>query len=76
MADKIITPAAGSTTIVERRGGGAGWLIGIVLLIAVAVGAWYLLGRKGAQNSRDSAITSAAHSVGDAADRVGGGKAN
>jgi uncharacterized protein HemX len=65
------TPA-GSTTVIEKSGGNAGAiLIAIVLLIAVAVGGFYLFGRQGAQNSKDAAITGAAKSVGSAADKVG-----
>ena len=62
-----------TTVIVDRgSGGGAGWVIAIVLLIAVLIGGFYLFSRSGAENSRDAAITSAAHSVGGAADRVSG----
>lgn len=59
------------TTIIERRGGNSGVLIAIVLLIAVAVAGFYLFGRQGAENRKDAAITSAAKSVGGAADKVG-----
>lgn len=61
-----------TTTIIERRSGGGGTaLIAIVLLIAVVIGGIYLFGRQGSQNSKDAAITSAAKSVGGAADKVG-----
>ena len=60
-----------TTTIIERRGGGGTALIAIVLLIAVVIGGIYLFGRQGSQNSKDAAITSAAKSVGGAADKVG-----
>ncbi len=46
-------------------------LIGIVLLIAVLIGGYYLFSRQGVQNSKDAAITSAAKSVGSAADKAG-----
>jgi uncharacterized protein HemX len=74
MADVETTHTpAGSTTVVEKSGsGGAGAiLIAIVLLVAVVIGGFYLFGRQGAQNSRDSAITGAAKSVGSAADKAG-----
>ena len=79
MADERITTTDGhpQTTIIERRGGGGTILIAVVLLIAVVIGGFYLFGRQGAQNSKDAAITSAAKSVGGAADKVGdavGGK--
>ena len=72
MVDRIVETPATHTTVIERSGGsGAGWMIAIVLLIAVAIGGFYLFGRQGAQNSKDAAITSAAKSVGGAADKVG-----
>jgi len=73
MADVETTHTpAGSTTVVEKSGSGAGAiLIAIVLLVAVVIGGFYLFGRQGAQNSRDSAITGAAKSVGSAADKAG-----
>lgn len=59
-----------TTVIEERRGSGAGWLIGIVLLIAVIVGAWFLYATVGSTNHKNNAIAGAAHSVGHAADTV------
>ena len=73
MADERVTTTEGhpQTTIIDRRSGGGGVLIAVVLLIAVAIGGFYLFGRQGAQNRKDAAITSAAKSVGGAADKVG-----
>jgi uncharacterized protein HemX len=58
----------GQTTIIERREGGSGMglVIGIILLVALAVGAFYLL-----QQSRNDAISEAAKGVEGAADKVG-----
>lgn len=66
----------GGTTVVERGGSGAGWLIGIVLLIAVLIGAWYLLTQSASQSARNNAIAGAAKSVGSAADKVGDAVSN
>ncbi len=72
MADEIVETPGNHTTVIERSGGGgAGWLIAIVLLVAVVIGGVYLFNRQGAQNSKDAAITSAAKSVGGAADKAG-----
>ncbi len=60
-----------TTTIIERRSGGGTALIAIVLLIAVVIGGIYLFGRQGSENRKDAAISSAAKSVGGAADKVG-----
>lgn len=67
----VETSAQPHTTVIERRGGGGGLLVGIALLIAVLIGGYYLFGRQNAQNGKDAAITSAAKSVGDAADKAG-----
>jgi len=64
------TPNSG-TTIIERKSSGGTILIGIVLLFAVLVGAFYLFSRSSAQNSKDSAIAGAAQSVGSTADKIG-----
>ncbi|MDR6849153.1 uncharacterized protein YpmB [Sphingomonas sp. BE270] len=60
------------TTVIERRsGGGAAIFIGIVLLIAVAVGAFYLFNKSQNDNARTDAIAGAAKDVGDSAKKVG-----
>ncbi len=68
--ERIVETPTTHTTIIERRGGGIGMLIGIVILIAVLIGGYYLFSRQGAQNSKDAAITSAAKSVVNAADKA------
>lgn len=69
--ERIVETPATHTTVIERRGGGGGMLIAVVLLIAVVIGGFYLFSRQGAQNNKDVAITSAAKSVGGAADKAG-----
>ncbi|BCI70379.1 hypothetical protein SUS17_1028 [Sphingomonas sp. S17] len=74
MADERITEthnAQPHTTVIERRGGGGGIAIAIVLLVAVLIGGFYLFSRGGAENQRDAAVTSAAKSVGDTAEKAG-----
>lgn len=58
------------TTVIERRGGG-GVLMGLVMLLAVIVGASPLLVGNNSDVARNDAITSAAKSVGDSADKAG-----
>ena len=67
------TPAPGTTTVIERSGGGggAGIMIGIILLVALAIGAFYLINQSSSQNKRDDAIAGAAKSVEKTADKVG-----
>lgn len=56
----------------SRRGGsGAGWLIALVLIIAL-VGGFYLFSQQSnSEIARDNAIADAAGQVGDAAQNVG-----
>jgi hypothetical protein len=69
--ERIVETPTTHTTVIERRSGGGGAMIAVVLLIAVLIGGFYLFSRQGAQNSKDAAITSAAKSVGGAADKAG-----
>jgi hypothetical protein len=80
MAEEHITtvdPARGGathTTIVTDGSGrrsGAGWLIGIVLLIAVIAGIWLFSQSSGSEAVKDNAIANAAGQVGDAAQKAG-----
>lgn len=59
---------APETRVVERRGGGAGWLVALVAVVAIAAIALYLLTR---QTPGDAAVEDAAQSVGAAAEQVG-----
>jgi uncharacterized protein HemX len=64
--------APAATTVIERRGSGAGLLIGLAVLILVVIGAVYLINQNSRENVKTDAITDAAKSVGDAAEDVGG----
>ena len=75
MSDEITThtPAPGTTTVIERSGGGggAGIIIGIILLVALAIGAFYLINQNRNEAVKTDAISDAARGVGKAADKVG-----
>ena len=58
-------------TVVDRGGGGSGWLIAIVLILAVLVGGYFLMQGTNASTNKDNAIAGAAKDVGDAANKVG-----
>jgi uncharacterized protein HemX len=59
-----------TTTVVERRGGG-GMLVGLAVLIAVLVGAWFLFAEGQNDAAETKAITDAAQTVGDSAEKAG-----
>lgn len=68
------TRADGSTTIVHetrRSGGGAGWAIAVLLLVALIAGFWLFNQSSRSEIAKDNAITSAATKVGNAAESVG-----
>ena len=61
------------TIIVETpsRSGGSGWVIALVLVVALIAGAVFFTQMSNSQTAKDSAITSAAQDVGQAAKNVG-----
>lgn len=62
-------------TVIVNDGGsrssGGSWLIGIVLLIALVAGIYFLTQSAGSEAAKDNAIGNAAGQVGDAAQQVG-----
>lgn len=62
---------APNVTVVERRGGGGAMIIGLVLLIGIVIGAFFLFNQAKNDNLKTNAVTSAAGKVGDAAKDVG-----
>ncbi|MCT2558106.1 hypothetical protein N0B51_03840 [Tsuneonella sp. YG55] len=54
-----------------RSGGGSGWLIAIVLIIAVIAGVFIFSNMSGSEVAKDNAIENAANNVGEAAQQVG-----
>ena len=72
---EVETPAGNthtSHTVVDRdRGGGSGWLIAIVLILALLIGGYFLMRGTDSEVARDNAVAEAASDVGDAAQKVG-----
>ncbi|MXO73967.1 hypothetical protein GRI40_01860 [Altererythrobacter aerius] len=54
-----------------RRSGGSGWLIALILLVAVVAGLFLFSGMSNSEAAKDNAIADAASNVGDAAQQVG-----
>jgi len=76
MADEVVTSrerGAGDTTIIRetRSGGGAGWAIAIILVLALIAGIWFFGQSNSSETAKNQAITNAAQNVGDAAKDVG-----
>lgn len=62
------------TTVVTdqpRRSGGSGWVIALVLVLAVIAGIYFFNQMGGAEAAKDTAIADAANQVGDAAQQAG-----
>lgn len=76
---EVRDPETGSThtthTVItdgeSRSGGGAGWLIAIVLVIAVVAGIFIFSGMSNSEAAKDNAVAEAANNVGEAAQQVG-----
>jgi flagellar basal body-associated protein FliL len=62
------------TVVVEtpsRSGGGSGWIIALVLIVALIVGIVFFTQMSGSESAKDNAIANAANNVGSAARDVG-----
>lgn len=62
------------TTIIEtpsRGGGNAGWVIAIILVVALVVGVVLFTRGSGSEAAKDNAIANAANQVGAAAEKAG-----
>lgn len=57
--------------IIKEGGSGAGWFIGIVLVIAIIAGIFAFSQFNSSNTAKDNAVVHAANNVGDAAQRVG-----
>lgn len=74
---EVETPSGNThthTTVVSdvpRSGGGAIWLVVILLAVLAVVAVLYLSSTRGSEVAKDNAIAEAAQSVGSAADQVG-----
>lgn len=55
----------------EKRSSGAGWVIAIVLVLALAIGLYFFSQTSSSEVARDNAVASAAGNVGEAAQDIG-----
>jgi len=75
-SDRIETPDGNihTTTIVTdepRRSGISGWFVMFVVLLAVVVAIWVLMGRNDSEVAKDNAVAEAASRVSTTAEQVG-----
>lgn len=70
MADNY-DPPHNTTTVIERRGSGAGMLIGLVAIILVALVAYFLITQNRNDAIRTDALRQAAKDVGAGAQKAG-----
>lgn len=62
------------TTVIDdgaRSGGGSGWFIGLILILALIAGIWFFTQSNNSNAAKNNAIAGAAHDVGNAAKDVG-----
>ena len=75
MADEVYTreTVPGDTTVIRetRTGSGAGWVIALVLVLALVAGVWFFSQSNRSEVAKDNAVTAAANNVGQAARDVG-----
>ena len=64
-------PETPHTTVIERRGSGATWLIALVAVVALVIGAVYLMNKSQNDAIRTDAVSGAAKDIGDGAKKVG-----
>jgi len=71
VTERVVERETPGTTVVERSGGGSGFFIGLVLLIAVGVAAFFLFNMNKEEARQTDAISEAATGVGEGAKKVG-----
>lgn len=55
----------------EKRAGGSGWLIVLIVLLAIGVAIWLFAQQSGSEVAKDNAVAGAASEIGEAAGQVG-----
>lgn len=59
------------TVVVDRRGSGAGVLIGVAALILVAIAGYFVIAHNNNEARETDAISRAADDIGDSAQKIG-----
>lgn len=71
VTERTVERGTSGPTVVERRGGGGGVILGILAIALIAVVAFFLLDLNKGETRKDAAITEAAGDVGDGARKIG-----
>jgi len=64
VTEQVVERDTGDRVYVEKSGGG-GLLVGLLILVAIAIGAWFLLAQNDRENAETDAVVGAADQVGD-----------
>jgi len=64
VTEQVVERDTGDRVYVEKSGGG-GFLVGLLILVAIAIGAWFLLAQNDRENAETDAVVGAADQVGD-----------
>ena len=65
VTEQVVERDANDRVYVEKSGGGSGFIVGLLILVAIAIGAWFLLAQNDRENAETDAVVGAADQVGD-----------
>ena len=65
VTEQVVERDTGDRVYVEKSGGGGGFIVGLLILVAIAIGAWFLLAQNDRENAETDAVVGAADQVGD-----------
>jgi len=71
VTERVIERGTPGTTVIERRGGGGGVIMGIIAIALIAAIAFFLFDMNKGETRKDNAVTEAAGKVGDSAKKIG-----
>ena len=71
VTERVIERGTPGTTVIERRNGGGGVVIGLIIVFALGILAFFLFDINKSEAVKDDAITQAVGKAGDGAQKVG-----
>jgi len=71
VTEQVVERNDSDRVYVEReRSGGGGFIVGLLILAAIAIGAWFLLNQNDRENAETDAVVGAAEQVGDSVEKA------